>query len=56
MYNNQETSGKIPVAEWTQPVHDPNKWMWIEDDTPSALIDVYVSELSVHNDLKPQQL
>ena len=55
MYNQQqETTGKIPVAEWTQQVqHDPNKWIWLDDN---CLADVLVAEISVQNDLKPQQL
>ena len=54
MYNQQETTGKIPVAEWSQQVqHDPAKWQWLDDN---CLADVLVSEISVQNDLKPQQL
>ena len=50
MYNQQqETSGKIPVQEWTQ--HDYTKWRWIEDDCPSALVDLLTTEISVQNDL-----
>jgi hypothetical protein len=57
MYNQQENYNgwKDPNAE-EKPQHDPNKWMWIEDDIPSAIVDMFVSELSVENDLKLQQL
>lgn len=57
MYNQQETTGKIPVQEWTQQVqHDYTKWQWIEDDCPSAIADMLTAETSVQNDLKPQQI
>ena len=66
MYNQQQENYNIwkdpngplyRVSEDTQQTqHDPAKWLWIEDDCPSALVDLLTTEISVQNDLKPQQL
>ena len=37
----------------SQKLHDPNKWIWLDDN---CLADVLVAEISVQNDLKPQQI